>query len=231
VSRPLQDGKARAKMWRLGSTVLCLQGSYLLKTRSSLKNSKKVLLYFGIISPLLFWLTTIVCGAILDGYSHMTNLVSELGALGARTQYLFSFGLVASSILNVVFVVSLWKRCRLLEASIVPLIFMFCYSFLAGPGIVPMPLPLHGIIGIPFPLIMFTPILALIFWNKQVLNLGLKISALIGLAIMLLGFLIYAPDILPEYFGLKQRFLYLGWTVWSCSVAIRFLQLKNSASK
>ena len=196
-----------------------------------MNKNEKLLLYFGIVSPLLFWLTTFVCGAFLEGYNHSSNLVSELGAQGTRTQYLFSFGLVLSSILNVFFVFSLWRICRDLKESIVPLILMFCYSFLAGPGIVPMPLPLHGVIGMPFPLIMFAPLLALILWRKDVVRIGLIISAVISLAIMLLGFLIYAPDTLPEYFGIKQRFLYLGWTVWSCAVAIRFLQIRASALK
>jgi len=196
-----------------------------------MNGNERPLLYLGIVSPLLFWLTTFVCGAFHDGYNHLSNLVSELGAQGTRTQYLFSIGLVLSSILNVFFVYCIWKICMELKESIVPLMPMFCYSFLAGPGIVPMPLPLHSVIGMPFLLIMLAPFFALIFWRIKVSSLGLKVSAVISLAIMLLGFLIYAPDILPEYFGLKQRFLYLGWTVWSCAVAIRFLQFRTSILK
>ena len=190
-----------------------------------MKLSEKHLLYFGIISPIVFWLTTFLCGGILDNYSHLSNLVSELGAQGSRTQYLFTIGLVISSILNGFFVYSLWKRCKQMNASIVPLILMFCYSFLAGPGIVPMPSPFHGIVGLPFPLIMFAPLFALILWRSKVSNTSLKICAVISLVIMFMGFLIYFPEIIPEYFGLKQRFLYLGWTIWSCATVLRFIQL------
>lgn len=196
-----------------------------------IKKNEKLLLYLGIVSPLLFWLTTFICGAFLDGYSHLSNLVSELGAQGTRTQYLFSFGLVISSILNVFFVYSIWRMRKALKICVVPLVLMFCYSFLAGPAIVPMPLPLHGVIGMPFPLIMLAPLLALILWRKNVMSLGLKMGAVVSLAIMLLGFLIFAPDILSEYHGLKQRFLYLGWTVWSSVVAYRFLQIRADTSK
>lgn len=193
--------------------------------------SEKHLLYFGIISPLLFWATTLLCGIFLEDYSHSSNLVSELGAQGTRTQYLFAIGLVISSFLNGFFVYSLWRRCKQMQASIVPLILMLCYSFLAGPGIVPMPLPLHGRIGLPFPLIMFAPLVALILWRSNVLNTSLKVSAVISLIIMLMGFLVYSPEILSEYFGLKQRFLYLGWTLWSGATAIRFLQLRRNTFK
>ncbi|MEN8193330.1 MAG: DUF998 domain-containing protein [Bacteroidota bacterium] len=195
-----------------------------------MKFSKQHILYFGIISPLVFWLTTILCGILLEDYNHLTYLVSELGAQGTRSQYLFSIGLVTSSILNGFFVYALWGKCKEHEASIVPLILMFCYSFLAGPGIIPMPLPLHGIIGLPFPLIMFAPLFALIFWKRNVLNTALNAGALISLLIMLMGFLIYFPDILPEFFGLKQRFLYLGWTVWSSASAVRFIHLDANSN-
>ena len=192
-----------------------------------MKLSEKHLLYFGIISPLLFWLTTFLCGIIIDEYSHLSNLVSELGALGSRAQYIFSIGLIISSILNGFFVYGLWKISKRMNISIIPLVLMFCYSFLAGPAIIPMPLELHGLVGIPFPLIMFAPLAALVFWRNNASSTFMIIGALLSLIIMLLGFLIYTPEVLPEHFGLKQRFLYFGWTVWSCTSALWFFQLRT----
>lgn len=192
-----------------------------------MKLSEKHLLFFGIVSPLLFWLTTFLCGIILDDYSHFSNLVSELGALGSRTQYIFSIGLTTSSILNGFFVYGLWKISKRMQISIIPLIPMFCYSFLAGPAIIPMPLELHGLVGIPFLLIMVAPLAALVFWRNNVSNTFMIIGAIIGLIIMMLGFLIYTPEVLSGHFGLKQRFLYFGWSVWSCTTALRFFQLRT----
>jgi len=186
---------------------------------------EKNLIYLGIIGPIVFWFTTIICGLMIDDYNHLSNLVSELGALDTKPQYLFSTGLVLCSVLNVLFVIGLYRVCRNKNISVIPVVVLLFFSFLAGPGIVPMPLRLHGIVGIPFPLMMFSPLLALIFWRKYENELKIRFGAAIGLIMMLLGFLVFMPNILAENFGLKQRFLYLGWTIWSTYLAYRFLQL------
>jgi hypothetical membrane protein len=164
---------------------------------------------------------------MLEGYNHFTWLVSELGALGTRTQYIFTVGLVLSSILNLLFAIGAFKLCKIKQLSVIPVIFILFYSFLAGPALFPMPLRLHGIVGIPFPLIMFAPIAGLIFWRKNENIVKIKTVVIISSLIMMLGFLIFIPTILNEYFGLKQRFLYTGWTVWSLYLSYRLLQLSN----
>jgi len=187
----------------------------------------KQLLILGLLSPLVFWFTTVICGLLLENYNHFTWLVSELGALGTRTQHIFTIGLVLSSILNVFFVFGAYKLCKMKQLNVIPVIFLLFYSFLAGPALFPMPLRLHGIVGIPFPLIMFAPIAGLIFWRKKEHLVKIKAVAIISFLIMILGFLIYFPNILNEYFGLKQRFLYTGWTVWSIYLSYRFLKLNS----
>lgn len=186
---------------------------------------EKNLIYLGIVGPLVFWFTTIICGLMIEDYNHLSDLVSELGALNTKPQYLFSTGLVLCSVLNVLFVIGLYRVCRNKNISVIPVVVLLFFSFLAGPGIVPMPLRLHGLVGIPFPLMMLSPLLALILWRKYENELKIRFGAALGLIMMLLGFLIFIPNILPEYFGLKQRFLYLGWTIWSTYLAYRFLQL------
>ncbi|MFN2396530.1 MAG: DUF998 domain-containing protein [Bacteroidales bacterium] len=186
---------------------------------------EKHLLYAGFISPVIFWVTTLICGLMIDDYNHFSNMVSELGALGSEPQYIFSTGLVLSSVLNILFVIGLYRICKSHHINTTPVLFLLFFSFLAGPGIVPMPLRLHGIIGIPFPLFMLSPLLALIIWRNNESQLRIRAGAITGLLLMLLGFLIFFPSILPEYFGLKQRFLYLGWTFWSGYLAFKFLDL------
>lgn len=187
--------------------------------------SIKSLLFFGYLSPIIFWLTTFVCGYILNEYNHLTWLVSELGALGTNTQHLFTTGLVLSSILNIFFVFGLYNFSKEQQLSFIPIIFHSLYSFLAGPALFPMPLRLHSITGLPFPLIMLAPVITLFFWGKKELVLKIRIVAIISFLIMALGFLIYFPNILNEYFGLKQRFLYAGWTIWSCYLSYRTIQV------
>lgn len=187
----------------------------------------KLLLYAGLLSPLVFWTTTLICGLMIDDYNHLSGMVSELGALGTRTQFLFTTGLILSSILNIFFVTGAYKMSKKLKISIIPIFFLLFYSFLAGPAIFPMPLRLHGIVGIPFVLIMLAPILSLILWKRYEQILKIRQIAIYSQIIMLLGFLIFLPNILPEYFGLKQRFLYLGWSLWSVYLSYRFITMKT----
>ena len=186
----------------------------------------KTLLIFGIVSPLLFWFTTLVCGIILENYNHLSNMVSELGAMGTKTQYIFTTGLVLSSILNVFFGIGLWRMGKALNLTIIPIVLIFCYSFLAGPAIFAMPHKLHGV-WFGFMLIMVAPFFALVQWRKQEQLLKIRWVAIICFAIMMLGFFVFFPDILSNYFGLKQRFLYLGWSVWSIFLSYRFLELEK----
>lgn len=185
----------------------------------------QTLLIFGIVSPLLFWFTTLVCGLILEDYSHLSNMVSELGAMGTKTQYVFTAGLLLSSILNVLFGIGLWRMGQALKLEMIPVVLVFCYSFLAGPAIFAMPHKLHGTIGVGFMLIMVSPVFCLVQWWKQEPILKIRWAAIVSFAIMMLGFLIFFPNTLTDYFGLKQRFLYLGWSLWSIFLSYRFLQL------
>lgn len=163
---------------------------------------------------------------MIDDYNHLSNLVSELGALGSKPQYLFSTGLVLSSVLNIFFVIGLYRVSKSQNINKIPILIILFFSFLAGPGVIPMPLKLHGIIGLPFPLIILSPLCALIFWGRRENKMKIMVGASFSLLIMLFGFLIFFPEILSEYFGLKQRFIYLGWTLWSGFIAHRFLQFR-----
>lgn len=187
----------------------------------------KWLLTAGILAPLTFWVTTFICGLMIEDYDHLRWLVSELGAMESRPQYIFSTGLIISALLNVIFIIGLWKLCRKLQLNILPVLYLSLYSFIIGPALVPMPLPLHGIVGSPFPFIMLSPVLALIVWKKQEYYLKIRIAAIISFVVMIHGFLIFFPNILYEYHGLKQRFLYAGWSIWSLYLSYRFNKLSN----
>ena len=188
--------------------------------------SQNKLLRFGIYSPFVFWVTTVVCGLMIDDYNHFNDLVSALGALGTPTQYIFTVGLVLSAIFNLFFIVGLWQFCKTYSLSVVPIFFLALYTFIAGPAIFPMPLSLHGIVGIPFPFLILSPLLSLFFWWNKESFLKIRIMAIVSFLIMIFGFLIFFPEILNAYFGLKQRFLYAGWTVWSISLWYRTLRVQ-----
>lgn len=183
-------------------------------------------LYAGGIIPLIFWITIFVCGTILGDYNHFSGLVSELGALGTETQTIFTIGLVLCSLLSIVFAVGLFKICSTVRLSILPVILIFTYSLsIGGAGLFPMPLRLHGILGVPSILLIFSPLLSLILWRKTDLLPHIKYFSIISFVIMLLGFLIFLPNVLNDYPGLKQRFFHIGWSVWFLYLSYIFLQI------
>lgn len=188
----------------------------------------KRLVYLGFIIPLVFWGTTIICGLMTENYNHLTNMVSELGTIGTKTQYIFTTGLVLSSILSVLFTIGLYKTAKEIGLKTIPILFILTFSFsIFGAAIFPLPLRLHGILGSPSMLLPLSPLFALIFWETQAIR-DIKLASGLILLIMILGFLTLIPNVMDNYFGVKQRFFHIGWTLWFIYLSHRFLRLSNS---
>ena len=186
------------------------------------------LVYLGFIIPIVFWGTTIICGLMTENYNHLTNMVSELGAIGTKTQHIFTIGLVLSSILSVLFTIGLYKTAKEIGVKTIPILFILTFSFsIFGAAIFSFPLRLHGILGSPSMLLPLSPLFALIFWKTQAIR-DIKLASGLLLLIMILGFLTFIPNVMDNYFGLKQRFFHIGWTLWFIYLSQRFLRLSNS---
>lgn len=165
--------------------------------------------------PIVFFLTTFVCGFLLGDYNHLNRTVSELGAMGTRTRVLFSAGLLVCAILSVLFVVGLRRACRVLGINPIPALIILAYSVsIAGAGIFPLPLRLHLIMGMPSVLLILSPVMSLLLWRRARGLPHIVAMSLAALGLMSLGFLAFTPGVLSGYPGLKQRFFHVGWSVW-----------------
>ncbi|MEN8153395.1 MAG: DUF998 domain-containing protein [Acidobacteriota bacterium] len=194
--------------------------------RKILKNNKR-LVQSGFIIPIIFWGTTIISGLMTENYNHLRNLVSELGAMGTKTQYIFTTGLVLSSILSIFFVIGLYRSAKGTGLKTIPVLFILTFSFsIFGAAVFPLPLRLHGILGLPSMLLPLSPLLAMILWKTRTIP-GVKLTSGIILLIMALGFSVLVPDVMDNYFGLKQRFFHLGWTLWFLYLAGIFTGLEK----
>lgn len=192
-----------------------------------MKQNRKFV-YLGFVIPLIFWSTTIICGSMTESYNHLTNLVSELGALGTETQYIFTTGLVISSILSILFIIGLYNIAKEVGLNTIPILFILTFSFsIFGAAIFPLPMNLHGILGSPSMFLPLSPLLTLILWKEEKIK-NIKIASGIILLIMVLGFLVLTPLILDNYFGLKQRFFHIGWTFWFIYLSQRFIELNKT---
>ncbi len=189
-------------------------------------NSKK-LVYLGFIIPLLFWSTIIICGLMTENYSHLTNMVSELGTLGTKTQYIFTAGLVLCSLLSVFLIVRLYGVAKSAGLSVIPILIILSFSFsIFGAAIFPLPMKLHGILGSPSMILPLSPLLCLLLWKESKIP-GIKIASGIFLIIMLLGFLTLIPNVMENYFGLKQRFFHVGWSLWFIYLSLKLVKFES----
>lgn len=156
----------------------------------------------------------LICGMLLPGYNHATRLVSELGEPGTSTQYLFATGLIACFLTSVAFIAGLYAIAKKNNINVIPILFLSTFPFsVLGAALFPFPLKLHEILGMPAILLFLSPLTSLIFWRTKDIK-NVKIFALLILLVMLLGFLIYIPQVMDNLFGLKQRFFHIGWSLW-----------------
>ncbi len=181
----------------------------------------------GFLIPIIFWSTTLLCGILYPGYNHATMMVSELGEIGTKTQYIFTAGLVLTSIFSIFFNIGLYRVCRKMGLNIIPVLILWTFSFsILGAGIFSYPQRLHGLLGMPSMLLFLSPFVSLIFWKKEKIA-NIKLISLLSFLIMSLGFLIYNPNILSGYFGIKQRFFHFGWTFWFLCLALIFMKINK----
>jgi hypothetical membrane protein len=193
--------------------------------KNEAKMNKRYMLALGSVIPVVFWGTLTVCGYVLGDYNHLTRLVSELGEIGTRTQYLFTAGLLACAVLSVLFVIGLCEECKKREISMIPALIILSFSLsISGAAIFPLPLRMHLIMGMPSVLLFLSPMAELFFWRGKKMPARLQIWAIVSLTIMLLGFLAYMPDVLGAYPGLKQRLFHLGWSLWFLGLSQVFLR-------
>ena len=183
----------------------------------------------GFVIPVIFWLTTLICGFILPGYDHSSRLVSDLGAMGTKSQYIFTTGLVLCSVISILFIISLYKTAKQFGINTFPILVLLTYSFsIGGAGLFPLPLKLHPILGSPSTVLFLSPLSAFILWRKIVPSS--KYPSFIIFIVMSFGFLIYIPNFLDNYFGLKQRFFHFGWSIWFCYLSYIFAKILSNPS-
>lgn len=71
--------------------------------------ARGILLFCGVVSPLLYAGADVLAGLQWEGYSFRDQTISELGATGAASQALFSTLLIPTYLLFVAFGVGVWQ--------------------------------------------------------------------------------------------------------------------------
>lgn len=193
----------------------------------------KPLLYTGIIIPIIFWLSTIICGFVHGNYNHISNTISELGGIGTKSETLMETFTLLDTVLSVFFMAGLFIACSQLQLNILPIFGVIGFPIMFGwAAIFHSGNPLHSASGPVFLLLYIGALLSVILWRGNEFRQIRKLS-LLSLCIMLLIFIRFIPSatIQNNYTGLIQRFAHLGWSVWFVSLGSCFIkQLNNKAT-
>ncbi|MEM8488047.1 MAG: serine hydrolase [Bacteroidota bacterium] len=174
---------------------------------------------------LLFWAGTAIAGQLLGAHSHVQDAVTDLAAFySASGTFMASIELVIALTL-LFFLHACYAACKREGLSILPLLpALFIPISLLGATLFSFPNPLYTLFANLIILSAFSPLLALIFWRTQK-GAGIRWAAAASLLLMVLSLgLIFSrpsfPAFVHAYWGLIQRSLYLGWTVWIAALGL-----------
>lgn len=187
----------------------------------------RLLLSTGLLVPFIFWCSTIIGGVLHGNYNHFQNTVSQLGAIGAKSETFMTNATWVCVLLSVCFFTVLFKICRQLKINVLPLIGILGFAFMFGwAAIFHSGNPMHGKGGASLLLLLSAPLLSLILWKGRMFK-NTRLLNILSLALMLLIVLraIPSPAIQNNYTGLIQRFVHLGWSVWFVSLFLTFRSL------
>jgi hypothetical protein len=189
------------------------------------------LLYLGIITPLLFWVATVTGGFIHGNYNHLHNVVSELGAIGTRSEIFMSTAELLIAILSVFSVMGFFKACKQTGLNVIPVITILSLSLsMFWAAIFPMHHELHGTLG-PIPLLLNIGVLiSIVLWKGKKFQ-TLRLVSLVSFILMSLIILRFIPNLRGNWEGLIQRLFYLGWSVWSIALSMIFIQMHETKNR
>jgi hypothetical membrane protein len=194
---------------------------YIYKNRIYFEN----LLYFGYAAPFLFWCMTFLSGFIHGNYNHFKNVISELGAIGTKSEIFTSSSFMILAVLCILFSIGFYRASKKFRLSVIPAILSFSMPIsMIWAGVFTLGNEFHSAAGpLPF-LIIFGCLIAYLFWKKNKEFSALSNISLLSFFISTLILLRFIKPFGYEYEGLIQRFFYLSWTFWTISIAYYFLK-------
>jgi Protein of unknown function (DUF998) len=188
------------------------------------------LLSCGWMAPLSFWTLTIIGGLIHGHYNHLRMVVSELGAIGARSELFMSGGEVFVGVTCLLLSAGIHRASRERGLTVLPALCTLAMPVsMAWAAVFPMHHELHGALGPLSLLLNVGAFLAFLLWRRP--DVGrIRWLSLAAFGLMDLIFLRFVPEIEANYPGLVQRFYYAGWSVWAICLGWGFLAGAGTAS-
>ena len=203
-----------------------------------MKNFNRVFAVCGIISPLLYLMMVIIGGALIPGYSHVTETVSELLVAGAPNRPLLATLMISSSVLGILFPIGLHRGINEGRGSKVGPAFLIIASVLGifttyfpqDPGGPPVTFAgtVHVVLLIPMVILSLGAFLA--FWRRlksDSLWVGYDRYSLITFIIAIPLGVISAVSLDSPYVGLLERLSVAVILQWGFVMAIKLFRLSK----
>ena len=179
----------------------------------------------GIAIPIVFGFSILALATLVDGYSHVSQTVSEIGEAGSPAEipwkianFLIAMGFLA-------FASGIYRFARASAVSVWPAYLVGYFGLMSiGMSTFESPHPLHNVFGLSLTLGYMAPLVMALSWRKQawagsVVNYSWVSWVLVVIAIFLNLTPAFARDLYPlEYYGLVQRSLFLVFYGFWCSV-------------
>lgn len=186
---------------------------------------KRILLVTGAIIPVVFWTSTFIGGLLHGNYNHLRDTISQLGAIGTRSETFMTISTWLCVALSICFFTGLFISITSLRTSRIPLIGVVGFAIMFGwAAVFHSGNPLHSRGGASLILLLLAPLLTALLWKGERFRTIKKMSLIsFGLMLMILLRAIPSASLQENYTGLIQRFVHLGWSVWFISLSLKFL--------
>ncbi|MFC2024621.1 DUF998 domain-containing protein [Chloroflexota bacterium] len=201
-------------------------------------NPNRAFAICGIISPLLYLIMVMIGGALIPGYSHITETVSELLVAGAPNRLLLATLMISSSVLGILFPIGLHRGINEGKGSKVGPAFLIIASVLGifttyfpqDPGGPPVTFAgtVHVVLLIPMVILSLGAFVA--FWRRlksDSLWSGYDRYSLITFIIAIPLGIISAVSLDSPYVGLLERISVAVILQWGFFMAIKLLRLSK----
>lgn len=187
----------------------------------------RILLFTGILIPIIFWISTLIASSLFADYSHCRDTISQLGAIGSPAESFMTISTWMNTIFSIGFFIGLLVLSRQFNLSLIPTIGILGFTLMFGwAATFHSGNPMHSKSGPVLILLLMGPLLLIFLWKGKEFKKLRKLSWL-SFIIMLFILLRAVPSemIRANYTGLIQRFVHLGWSVWFIAISVTFLKL------
>jgi hypothetical membrane protein len=188
---------------------------------------QRLLYLAGPLAGVVFFSAVYTLAPMVDGYSHVSQTVSEIGEYGSPAKLPYQIAMLIVSLCLLVFASSLYSFAKANNASILPSCFIAFFGIAeSGIALFPSPHPMHNLFGLSMTIGYMTPLVLAWSWKSLANANTLKSASWVAFALVVITMFlnlspIFARDLYPlNYYGIVQRSLFVAFYGWCLYVGV-----------